>query len=94
MNAIGTAIGQDHHRKEAWEKVTGAAVYTDDLPITGTLCARVLSSPHGHARIVGIDTSKAEALEGVMAIITGDNSGILCGAVLKDRPPLAQGVTR
>lgn len=91
---IGTVIGQDHHRKEAWEKVTGTAVYTDDLPITGTLCARVLTSPHGHARIVGIDTSQAEALEGVKAIVTGQNSGILCGAVLKDRPPLAQGVTR
>lgn len=91
---MGTVIGQSHHRKETWEKVTGKAVYTDDLHTVGYLCARLLTSPHGHARITRLDIKSAAALEGVKAVLTGENCGVLCGSIIKDRPPLASGVTR
>jgi len=53
------------------EKVTGKAKYTADLPAPGALCGRLLRSPLPHARILSIDTSLAEALEGVAAVCTG-----------------------
>jgi 4-hydroxybenzoyl-CoA reductase subunit alpha len=53
------------------EKVTGKAKYTADLSVPNALCGRILRSPLPHARILSIDTSAAEALEGVVAICTG-----------------------
>ena len=50
--------------------MTGRAKYTGDIDLPGMLVARVLRSPHAHARIVSIDTSKAEAVPGVRAVIT------------------------
>ena len=76
-------------RKESWEKVSGRAKYTDDLPAIGTYHARLLTSPHAHARILKIDTSRAEALEGVKAVITGSDCPWLFGILLQDRPAIA-----
>nr|WP_294503452.1 4-hydroxybenzoyl-CoA reductase subunit alpha [uncultured Rhodopila sp.] len=53
------------------EKVTGKAKYTADLAAPGALCGRILRSPLPHARVLSIDTSAAEALEGVVAVCTG-----------------------
>ena len=86
---MSTAIGQNVHRKEAWDKVSGRAQYTDDLPATGFLSARLLTSPHAHARILGIDTDIALAVEGVNAVITGKDCPQLFGPLLQDRPALA-----
>ena len=55
---------------DAVERVTGQAKYVGDLELPGMLVARVLRTRHAHARIVGIDTSRAEALAGVRAVIT------------------------
>jgi xanthine dehydrogenase molybdenum-binding subunit len=55
---------------DAVERVTGQAKYTGDLELPGMLVARVLRSPHAHARIVTIDSSRAEAMAGVMAVVT------------------------
>ena len=63
-------IGTRPIRHDGVDKVTGAAQYGADLSLPGMLAGRVLRSPHAHARIVSIDTSKAEALEGVLAVIT------------------------
>jgi len=52
------------------EKVTGAAKFTSDIYLPGMLIGKVLHSPHAHARIVNIDTSKAERLPGVEAVVT------------------------
>ena len=52
-------------------KATGRARYTDDIRLPGMLHGKILRSPHPHARIEAIDTSRAEALEGVHAIVTG-----------------------
>jgi CO/xanthine dehydrogenase Mo-binding subunit len=54
-------------------KVTGAAEYTADVAIEGALWAKVLRSPHAHARITRVDASKARAFPGVHAVITGDD---------------------
>ena len=63
-------IGTSPVRPDGVEKVTGAALFGADLSLPGMLVGRVLRSPHAHARIRGIDTSKAEALTGVKAVVT------------------------
>jgi CO/xanthine dehydrogenase Mo-binding subunit len=63
-------VGQAYDRKDAQEKVTGQAVYAYDMELPGMLHARCLLSPHARARIVSIDTSKANALPGVRAVLT------------------------
>jgi CO/xanthine dehydrogenase Mo-binding subunit len=64
-------IGQRMRKVDGAGKVTGTAVYADDIVLPGMLHAKILRSPHPHARIVSIDTSKAEALPGVHAVVTG-----------------------
>src|SRR5437773_8605092 len=63
-------VGKRGPNIDAVERVTGRAKYTGDIDLPGMLVARVMRSPHAHARIVNIDTSKAEALGGVRAVIT------------------------
>ena len=53
-------------------KVTGRAEYTDDVRRPGMLVARLLRSPHAHARLRSVDTTEARALPGVRAVLTGD----------------------
>ena len=60
-------IGKDLRKVDGLAKATGEALYTDDLVLPGMLHARTLRSPHAHARILSIDTSRAEALDGVHA---------------------------
>ena len=64
-------VGKRPVRPDGVDKVTGRAQYGADLELTGLLHARVLRSPHAHARIKSIDTSAAEALSGVRAVVTG-----------------------
>ncbi len=63
-------IGTRPIRHDGTDKVTGRAVYGGDTRLPGMLYGQVLRSPHAHARIKSIDTSKAEALEGVRAVVT------------------------
>lgn len=63
-------IGHKQSFIDAKEKVTGMAKYLDDLSFPGMLYAKILRSPHPHANILRIDTSKAAALPGVRAVIT------------------------
>ncbi|MGE5543132.1 MAG: xanthine dehydrogenase family protein molybdopterin-binding subunit, partial [Bacillota bacterium] len=90
----GSAIGESIPRKEAFDKVTGRAMYNSDFLPRGTLEARFITSPYAHARIVSLDTSRAAAAPGVLAVVTGDTFPILAGSVLQDRPPLARGRVR
>jgi CO/xanthine dehydrogenase Mo-binding subunit len=64
-------IGTRPVRHDGVDKVTGRAAYGADLNLPGMLHGAVLRSPHAHARIVSIDTSAAEAMAGVKAVITG-----------------------
>jgi 4-hydroxybenzoyl-CoA reductase subunit alpha len=66
-----TVIGRRNRKVDGYGKVTGATVYTDDMVLPGMLHGKILRSPHPHARIVSIDTSAAEALPGVHAVVTG-----------------------
>ena len=66
-------LGTRPIRPDGLDKVTGKAMFGADKSVTGMLHARILRSPHAHAEIVSIDTSKAEALAGVKAVITGDD---------------------
>ena len=63
-------VGTRPVRPDGVEKVTGQANYGADFTLPGMLVGRVLRSPHAHARIVSIDTSRAAALPGVRAIVT------------------------
>jgi CO/xanthine dehydrogenase Mo-binding subunit len=62
--------------KEAPEKVTGRAIYTNDVYLPGMLYVKVFRSPYAHARIKSMDSSKAEALPGVWAVIRYDDPDI------------------
>ncbi len=84
-------VGKATLRVDGIAKVTGQALYTDDLRVPGTLVGKILRSPHAHARIVRIDTSRAEAMPGVKAVVTGRDAPVRYGilAVAEDEFPLA-----
>ena len=63
-------VGTRPIRQDGAEKVTGRARYGADINLPGLLHARVLRSPHAHARIKSIDVSRAEAMDGVRAVVT------------------------
>lgn len=65
------ALGVSIPRVDAVDKVTGRAVYTADLHLPNMLHGKILGSPIAHGMIKRVDTSRAEALEGVVAVITG-----------------------
>ncbi len=83
-------IGKTLPRIEGYGKVTGQTQYAADLPFEGLLWAKVLRASVAHARIVKVDTSKARALKGVHAVLTGaDVKDIFVGTRVKDQPVLA-----
>jgi xanthine dehydrogenase molybdenum-binding subunit len=69
-------VGKRIPRIDAYERVTGQAQYTGDLQVAGMLYARVLRSSVPHAKIISIDTSKAEKLPGVKAVIHHENAKV------------------
>jgi CO/xanthine dehydrogenase Mo-binding subunit len=72
-------VGENTARVDAREKVTGEALFADDLQFgPGLLHARIKRSPHPHALIKSIDVSRALALSGVKAVATGaDTPGLI-----------------
>jgi CO/xanthine dehydrogenase Mo-binding subunit len=87
-------VGRKAPRVDAVEKLTGQATYVSDMVLPGMLYAQVKQSPHARARIVSIDTSKAESLPGVRAILTGDELDYRLGLYMKDKYILARGEVR
>jgi len=77
---------------DGFEKVRGTAKYTADLAAEGALVGRILRSPYSHADLLDIDISKAEALPGVVAVITGKDCQTPYGIVpiAQNEYPLAQ----
>jgi xanthine dehydrogenase molybdenum-binding subunit len=69
-------VGKATPRIDAYERVTGQAQYTGDIQLPSMLYARVLRSPHPHAKILSIDTAKAEKLPGVKAVLHHGNAKI------------------
>ena len=66
-----SVVGRRMRKVDGLAKATGRARYTDDIALPGMLHGKILRSPHPHARILAIDTSRAAALEGVHAVVTG-----------------------
>src|SRR5262245_19318064 len=103
-------IGASVRRKEDQRFITGTGHYTDDIDRPGQVYAYFVRSPHAHAKIRGIDKSRAEAAPGVLAVLTGDDvkaagwGNLICGWMVKSRdgsdmkagphPMLAQGKVR
>ncbi|MEI2357682.1 xanthine dehydrogenase family protein molybdopterin-binding subunit [Mesobacillus zeae] len=81
-------IGKSVIRKDAFEKVTGEAKYTNDYQEMGTLHAKMMISPLAHANIVSMDFSEAWKIPGVKAIL-GNEPYPLVGEEIKDRSPIA-----
>src|ERR671937_135141 len=69
--AVSQLIGAPVRRREDPELITGTGSYVDDLPSTGVLHMYVVRSPHGHARIQGIETARVREADGVVAVLTG-----------------------
>ncbi|WP_433273698.1 xanthine dehydrogenase family protein molybdopterin-binding subunit [Pseudonocardia xinjiangensis] len=90
-------VGRNAPRRDARAKVTGSARYGYDVALPGMLHAKVLRSPHAHARVVSIDTSAADALAGVAAVLTRDRLGAMMttfGSLIKDQPVVAVDTVR
>jgi len=81
-------VGKRVLRKDGPDKVTGRAMYTVDMEFRGMLTGGILRSPHPHARILNIDTSRALKLPEVKAVITAqDTLGVMHGFVETPRYP-------
>lgn len=83
-------VGTRPIRHDGLDKVIGSAKFGADTQLSGMLHGKVLRSPYAHAKILGIDTSKAEALPGVTAVVTSKDFPII-GNVIID---LAEGGSR
>ncbi|MEE8131387.1 MAG: xanthine dehydrogenase family protein molybdopterin-binding subunit [Vicinamibacterales bacterium] len=70
-------VGSPRSRIDGIERVTGRAQYTGDVQLPDMLYARVLRSPHAHARILRIDDSAARVMPGVHAVLTRDNCDVI-----------------
>ncbi len=94
---LSTAIGINVDRADARDKLAGSAEYTGDLHPPSMLFGAVLRSQYAHAEIESVDTSGAEAMDGVIAVLTGDDLMDLdpyYGHALRDRPIIAMGKVR
>ncbi len=93
--STATGIGAAVKRREDFRFLTGRGNYTDDINRPGQTYAYILRSPHAHADIVKIDSAKAKAAPGVVAIFTGadyDKGGLPCGWQIhsKDGSPMIE----
>ena len=66
-------LGKDFVPPDIAGKVTGKAKYAEDFRVDGMVYARMYTSPMAHGRVTRIDTSKAEAMEGVVGILTAED---------------------
>ena len=75
-------VGTRPIRHDGMDKVLGRAVYAADVRLAGMIYGAVLRSPHAHARITRIDTTKAEAMTGVSAVMTGKDMPLVAPGAL------------
>src|SRR5438445_6247046 len=85
-------VGKSLTKPDAFAKVSGQTRFADDLALPRMLFGRILRSPHPHARIVRVDTSRARAVPGGLAVLTGDDLPIKFGIlpVSQDEEALAR----
>jgi len=89
-----SVVGKPTPLVDARAKVTGQGVYTDDIKLPGMLVGKILRSPLSYARIASLDTSRAEALAGVRAVVTGRESEVRFGVLPVSRDETAMAVDR
>ncbi len=90
-----SVVGKRVQRVEGFDKVTGDSKFIADIHLPGMLTGRILRSPYPHARIRSIDTSKAEKLRGVRAVVTAEDTiKRPWGAFFADQYILSVGKTR
>ncbi len=87
-------IGKRLRKKDGREKVTGRAIYGQDLVMPRMLCGKILYSMYPHAKIRSIDTGKAKRVPGVRVILTGDDIPDIRIGFIKDNMPLKKGIAR
>ncbi|MBE9574679.1 MAG: xanthine dehydrogenase family protein molybdopterin-binding subunit [Proteobacteria bacterium] len=87
-------VGKGTPRTIEIDKVTGRAIYINDLKLPGMLYGKILYSKYAHARIKGIDASKAEVLPGVRAVLTGHNIPDVRVGFLRDQTVLKKDIVR
>lgn len=93
--ALDDVIGKSVPRLEVREKVTGKAIYSDDIVRPGMLHAAMTGSPYAHARILSVDTAAAKALPGVHVVLTGEDvPANYTGPFIEDQVALAKGKVR
>ena len=81
MSETFKVVGSRQPLVDSWEKVAGTAVYGDDVRFPNTLVCRLLRSTLAHAKIVRIDTSRAEAMPGVRGVVTGQDGAARFGVL-------------
>ena len=82
-------LGQSVPKKDAATKVRGSRRFPQDFNMEGQLHAKVVWSEFPHARVVKVDTSKAEALPGVVKVITAEDVPLnVYGIIIQDQPVL------
>ncbi len=92
-----TVIGKGVPRVDAPAKATGGTEFLSDIELPGTLHGRILRSPHPHARILSLDSSKAEMAKGVRAVITAEDTPKIPFSFAPpqaDKLPLCHGTVR
>ena len=90
-----SVLGTRVTREDGPDKVSGRHLYSADVILPGMVWGKVLRSPYPHAKILHVDTSLAERLTGVRAVITGsDTQGMRVGRFMRDVPPLAEDKVR
>ena len=89
-------VGKSLQRKDAWDKTTGKALYTADIPVENLRVGLIVRSPHHHARILGIDKKESLEIPGVLAVLSSDDipGAKVFGPLIPDQPSLARDVVR
>jgi len=85
-------VGRSVPRRDAHEKLRGAAQFVGDFVVPRMVHGKVLRSPFAHARVLAVDATEAEALPGVVCVLTGEDLADLdpyWGHAIKDRPIVA-----
>jgi len=82
-------IGKSFPRPDAISKVTGKAIYLDDIRLPGLLHAAILRPKYAHAKILNIDTSEAKKMPGVVKVVTGKGCDLHYGDNIADLTPMA-----
>ena len=89
-------VGKSLRRKDAWDKTTGKALYTADIPVEKLKVGLIVRSPHHYARILEIDIKRSMEIPGVLAVLTSDDipGDKVFGPLVADQPSLASDVVR